>query len=96
MKYSVIILLEEKNEDFAEFVQTLHETFIARPDSFEILIMANGLESFLKGELEKLSDLNGCLKAFTLNRKTSQAVCLKAALSRYHKPVAAEKGRSFL
>jgi hypothetical protein len=80
MKYSAIILLEEKNEDFTEFVQMLHETFSAGQDSFEIIIMANGLEGFLKNELEKMRHLDSRLKAFALNKKTSQAVCLKAAL----------------
>ena len=80
MKYSVIILLEEKNEEFSKFIQMLNETFSARQDPFEILIMAKGLEGFLKDELERIGHLNGRLKAFTLNKKTPQAVCLKAAL----------------
>lgn len=80
MKYSVIILLEEKNEDFSQFVRMLHDTFSTRQDPFEILIVANGLEGFLKSELENLSNLNGRLKAFALNKKTSQAVCLKSIL----------------
>ena len=54
MKYSAIILLEEKNEDFSEYIRMLHEAFSARQDSFEIIIMANGLEGFLKNELEKM------------------------------------------
>jgi hypothetical protein len=80
MKYSVIILLEEKNEDFSQFIQMLQAIFSARQDSYEILIIANGLEGFLKNELEKIDHLNGNLKAFTLNKKTPQSVCLKAAV----------------
>jgi hypothetical protein len=72
------MLLEEKNEDFAEFVQVLHEIFSARSDAFEILIMANGLEGFLKEEFERLNNLDGRLKAYGLSKKTSQAVCLKS------------------
>ena len=74
MKYSVIVLLEEKNEDFSEFIQMLYETFSTRPDPFEIIIMANGTEGFLKIELEKLPELNHHITAFSLNKKTTQAV----------------------
>lgn len=81
MKYSVIILLEEKNEDFSQFVRMLYETFSARSDPFEIIIIANGNEGFLKMELEKIQSLNQYLKAFAINKKTTQAVCLKAALN---------------
>lgn len=80
MKYSVIILLEEQNEGFAQFVRMLHEIFSARLQPFEILIIANGLEGFLKSEVHKLGHLNNQLKAFALNKKTSQAVCLKSVL----------------
>lgn len=80
MKYSVIVLLEEKSEDFYKFVQMLHETFSSRPDPFEIIIMANGTEDFLKIQLEKLPNINHHLKGFTFNKKTTHAVCLKAAL----------------
>ena len=52
--YTVLILLEEDNEDFAQFVQNLYDLFAARGQPFEILIFANGKESFLKDELLKL------------------------------------------
>jgi hypothetical protein len=80
MKYSIIILLEEKNEDFSQFVQMLYETFSSRPDSFEIIILANGMEGFLKSQLEKLPELNCQITAFAFNKITTQAVCLKAGL----------------
>jgi len=79
MKYSIIVLLEEKSEDFSQFVQMLHKTFSSRPDPFEIIILANSTEGFLKNELEKLQELDLHLKAFALNKKATQAVCLKAA-----------------
>jgi hypothetical protein len=80
MKYSIIVILEEKNEDFSQFVQILYETFSSRPDSFEIIVMANGTEGFLKIQLEKLPELNRHITAFAFNKKTTQAVCLKAGL----------------
>jgi len=78
VKYSVIILLEEQHQDFAPFIQNLYDLFSSREDSFEILIMANGTEGFLKNELKSLQSCNDRLKAFALNKKTPQAVCLKA------------------
>lgn len=80
MKYSIIILLEERSEGFSQFVQTLYEIFSSKQESFEILIMANGTEGFLKNELKKLQDCYDRLKAFALDKKTPQAVCLKAGL----------------
>ena len=80
MKYSVIILLEEINADLSEFIDMLYETFESQLEPFEILIMANGTEGFVINELPKFSEGKLHLKAFALNKKTSQAVCLKAAL----------------
>ena len=77
MKYSVIVLLEESSEDFSWFIQTLYEIFSSKHKPFEILIVANGTEGFLKNELKNLKDCNDKLKAFTLNKKTPQSVCLK-------------------
>ena len=78
IKYSVIVLLEEEHEDFARFIQTLHEIFSSRKQPFEIIIMANGTEGFLRNELKALQGLNDNLKAFALDKKAPQAVCLKA------------------
>lgn len=79
MKYSVIILLEEKSEDFAQYIQTLHGIFSSKQELFEILIIANGLEGFLRNQLKSLGDLNHSLRAFALNKRTPQAVCLQTA-----------------
>lgn len=80
LRYSVIVLLEESVEDFAAYIKTLDDIFSATGDPFEILIMANGTEWFLKPELKRLARCNGRLKAFALNIRTSQAVCLKAGI----------------
>jgi len=79
-KYSVILILEEKSSDFINFIEGLHGIFEAAKEPFEILIIANGTEGHLKNELPKINDLNGRVKAFVLNKKTTQAVCLQAAL----------------
>jgi hypothetical protein len=80
LKYSVIVLLEEQHEDFAQLVQDLYDLFSSRGESFEILMVANGTGGFLRNILSKLNHCNDKLKAFELNTMTPQAVCLKAAL----------------
>jgi len=80
MKYSVIILLEEHEEDFPKYVQNLYNLFASRDESFEILIMANGIGGFLRNVLAQLNSLNDKLKAFEFSAKTSEAVCLRTAL----------------
>jgi hypothetical protein len=80
LKYSVIVLLEEQHEDFAEFIQDLYNLFSSRKESFEILIMANGTGGFLRDQLAELQNCNDKLKAFELNIKTPQAICLKTGL----------------
>lgn len=77
MKYSVIVMLEETNEDFCQFVQSLFDVFWSKGETFEILIVANGTGGFLRGELQKLRVDGGNVKAFELSKKNPQAVCLK-------------------
>jgi hypothetical protein len=80
LKYSVIILLEEHNEDLIEYLESLERIFSERTDRYEILILANGTEGLLKSKLALLMGINGMLRGFAFNKKTSQAVCIKAAL----------------
>ena len=77
MKYSIIVLLEENSEDFADFINSLHGIFSSVDNSFEIIIVANGAEIFLKQELKSILHAD-VIRAFALN-KTTQAICLKAA-----------------
>jgi hypothetical protein len=81
MKYSIIVLLEEEQEDFPQFIRNLHAVFLTRNVSFEILIMANGIGSFLRNQLPELQGFNHRMKAFEFNAPTTQAVCLKAGLN---------------
>jgi hypothetical protein len=77
--YSAIVLLEELNPDFSQHVMALYRTLAQRRDSFEIVIVANGLESFLRKEMGQLNvACRHVLKAIALNKKTPQAVSLKA------------------
>jgi glycosyltransferase involved in cell wall biosynthesis len=80
IKYSIIVLLEEQHEDFPQFIRNLYAVFSTRDVSFEILIMANGIGSFLRNQLTELQGFNHRMKAFEFNASTTQAVCLKAGL----------------
>jgi hypothetical protein len=82
MKYSVIVLLEQEeiHEGSANFIQNLNDLFLNRKQPFEILIVANGIGSLLRQELDDLLVLNNKTKAIQFDTKTTQAVCLKAAV----------------
>jgi hypothetical protein len=54
MKYSVIILLEERHEDFHNFIRSLDEVFSVTGEPFEMLIVANGLGAFLRNKLDEI------------------------------------------
>jgi hypothetical protein len=77
--HSVIVLLEEDAPDFAEYIRDLHEIFSARGVPFEILIVANGTEGLLRNRAPEFREILADIKLFSLNRRTSQAVCLRAA-----------------
>ncbi len=78
MKYSAIIMLEEQHEDFAEFVQNLHDLLSKKNEPFEIVIVANGTGGFLRNQMDHLTGCHDTLKAFELKTHVPQAVCLKA------------------
>ena len=82
IKYSVIVLLEQEEvyEGSVEFIQNLHDLFVNRREPFEILIIANGIESFLRHEIDDLLIRYSTTKAIQFGTKTTQAVCLKAAV----------------
>ena len=82
MKYSIIVLLEleEMHKGSVQFIQNLFELFSNRQEPFEILVIANGIGEFLKNELTALLIRQDKIKALEFNAKTTQAVCLKAAL----------------
>jgi hypothetical protein len=80
IKYSVVVLLEDAHKAFSLFVKNLYGVFSKRQEAFEILIIANGKGRFLRDQLTELRGINDNLKAFEFNTKTTQAVCLKAAL----------------
>lgn len=80
VKYSVIVLLEEDSVEFSKYILTLYKIFLSLSDPFEILIIANGMEGFLRNELKHLEPCRDRLKLFALNRKNPQSICLNAAV----------------
>ena len=82
MKYSIIVLLEldEMHKGSVQFIENLYELFYNRQEPFEILVIANGIKEFLKNELIALLNRHDELKVLEFNSKTTQAVCLKAAI----------------
>jgi hypothetical protein len=79
VKYSAIVLSEEPREDFIQHIDTILTIFDGQPEEFELLIVANGTENFLRKQLERIRNHSIKLKVMSLNKKTPQAVCLKIA-----------------
>jgi hypothetical protein len=80
LKYSLIVLAEDKQKDFAQFIRNLYDLLDRRQKPFEIIIMANGTGGFFRSEIEEFQDLRNRIKAFEFNSKVTQAACLKAGL----------------
>ena len=78
--YSALVLIEEEVPDFVDHVRALYEALAEKGNAFEILLIANGTEGFLKNAQLEVQLFNNRLKAFALDKKASQAVCLKMAL----------------
>jgi hypothetical protein len=81
MTYSVIFIVSEENPRFPHFVNTIGEVFSSRSESFEILLIANRTEQILKRQMEQIKLDKSLLRAFALNRRASDAACIRWALS---------------
>lgn len=82
VRYSIIVLLEDANDDLADYIALIYHVFSKREGAFEIIVVANGREGFLRDILDLLMPYKDRLTLFALNRKTSQAVCFKAAFKK--------------
>jgi CTP:molybdopterin cytidylyltransferase MocA len=80
VKYSIVILLGEANDEVVDLVSMVMDIFSSKPGGFEIIIIANGTEGFLNSKLRLLPTSGGHLKAFAFGKKTTEAVCLKAGV----------------
>jgi hypothetical protein len=78
MKYSIIILLEIENPEFVEFVMSVHSLFSELGDSFEILIIRNGVGTLSEKEKDVLTHANPVVRMFQMPAKTTEALCLTA------------------
>ncbi|MDW7710104.1 MAG: glycosyltransferase [Deferrisomatales bacterium] len=80
MKYSVVFLLEERRSTFPQFVEDTHRVFAELGLPFEILVVDNGTQGYLRellaaGRLELDN-----LKCFEFGAATHQSTCLKGVL----------------
>jgi glycosyltransferase involved in cell wall biosynthesis len=75
--YSIIVLLEEPHQDFVMHIRILNRIFQQRGESFELLIVTNGLESFLRPLMPEIGRYVPAVSAIVLNKKAPQSVCLQ-------------------
>ena len=82
MKYSIIVLLEieEIHHGSIRFIEKLYELFSNKEESFEVIVIANGVGDYFRNEIKVLLSQYEKIKAIEFNVKTTQAVCLKSAL----------------
>jgi hypothetical protein len=81
MKYSVIFLIEEESEDFCRLFDIICKLFKDKNKESEIIIVANATENIVKSQLICLKDHLEEIKLIAFQRKVSQSLCMKVALS---------------
>jgi len=81
MKYSILFLVEDENEEFSGFFDLIYDLFEEQGEDFEVLVIANGTEGFVRARLSSRKNHLGRLKVTAFPRKVPQAVCLQVALS---------------
>ncbi len=78
MKYSVVMLIEDRQDDFNDYLKLLREVLAGTGQPFEVLVIANGTGAYVRKTIVPASTLP--LGILEFSRKTSHAVCLKGAL----------------
>lgn len=78
LAYSLIVLIEEENKEFSQYITMLDDMLKERGASYEIIVIGNGKEGLLRHELKNIR-VGAGMKIFSLTKKTPQAVCLAAA-----------------
>ena len=81
MKYSIIFLVEEESQEFAQFFDVIYRLFEEKAMEFEVLVVANGTENFVKSQLNSRNNHSEVLKVIAFQRNVPQSVCLNAAFS---------------
>ena len=80
MKYSIIFLVDEENDEFSEFFDRIYGLFEEQGEEFEVMVVANGTESFVMCRLNSHKNNLENLKVVAFQKKVPQPVCLKVAL----------------
>jgi hypothetical protein len=81
MKYSIIFLIEEESEEFSGFLDLIYGLFEEQGEDFEVLVVANGTESFVTSRLNSRRNHLERLEVIAFPARVPQPVCLKAALN---------------
>lgn len=81
MRYSIIFVVEQLNQHFHEFLETIYGVFKERQETFEVLVVANGVEGFVKTQLGIDANRLKEIKAIAFNHPVSPSACLRAALN---------------
>lgn len=80
MKYSIIVLLDDIQPDFTAMVKSLYGLFKEKGETFEFVVVNNGVGSLAPDVLEHIMLDDKRLSYFEFFTKTTEAVCLKTAL----------------
>jgi hypothetical protein len=80
MTYSVVFLLEERRETFPDFVAGTCRVFDALGHPYEVLIVDNGTQGYLRELLAAGRLPEADLKCFEFGAATHQSACLKGVL----------------
>ena len=80
MIYSVIFLVEDESPDFCQFFDMICRLFKQKEKEFEIIIVANATENFVKSQLISLENHSEEVKMISFQQKVSQSLCMKVAL----------------
>jgi hypothetical protein len=80
MKYSIIIVVNEENPALPEYVAMIEDVCAGTGEPFEILLIANATENFLKSQMRRINFTANSIRAFALHKRASQAACLRCGL----------------
>jgi hypothetical protein len=78
--YSAIFLLEEEHDELPHFVQGVYELLEHRKASFEIILVANGIDGFVADRIFALGLDLSRIKVFCMNKKSPQSTCIRAGV----------------
>jgi hypothetical protein len=81
MRYSVIFLVDQIHPRFHDFLTTMAGVFQERGEAFEVIVVANGVEGFVKTQLGNGAIRLKDIKAIAFSQPVSPSACLRAALN---------------